>query len=228
MNNTQMTLALLTEPRAAFNALRERPTFWFPLLLLAFGTASAVVAYFSLVDVAWLNDHIASGDARMEKMQADGSMPQMSRSLLMWTSLTAVVVGIPVVRLLEGAYYFLAGRVTNIVQSFRHWMALACWSSLPLALALVVSVTVLALHPTGQATQEQLNLLSLNELFFHVGEKSPWYSLASNLTLLHPWAWGLAATGVRVWSGRSWPASIAFALMPWVVFYGVWALFASL
>ena len=52
MNNAQFTLSLLVEPHKALAALREQPNFWFPLLLFAFGTASALVYYFSVVDFA--------------------------------------------------------------------------------------------------------------------------------------------------------------------------------
>lgn len=231
MNNTQMIVALLVEPRSAFISLRDRPNFWFPLLLFVLCTAAALVWYFSVVDFAWLADHIMSGDSSADKMsqlQKTELVGAMSRDVMMWTSLTAVVVVIPMARLLEGTYYFLAGRATDVSQSFRHWLALACWSSLPMMLILLVSVVSLVMHPNGQVTQEQLNVLSLNELFVHVPPENRWYSLMSTVTVLHPWAWWLTSMGVRVWSGRSMAFSLVFSLLPWVVFYGGWALIALL
>lgn len=226
MNNLQLTLSLLSEPKAAFAQLRERPTFWFPLLLVVFGTAAAVIAYFQRVDMAWLNDYLASSDPRMAK--AGDAAPSMSRDVMMWTSLTAVIVGIPLMRMVEAAYYLLAGKVSNLAPGYKHWMALACWSSMPLVLSLVTSVIVLMLHPSGQVSQEQLNVLSLNELLFKVQPGNEWHTLVSTLTVLHPWAWWLAALGVRAWTGRSWPFALGFAVLPWAVFYGLWALIVAL
>lgn len=226
MNNLQLSLALLSEPKKALEELRERPSFWFPLLLIAFGTALAIVVYFQHVDMAWFTDYLGSLDPKMAK--AGESVPAMSRDMLMWTSLTAVIISIPIMRMVEAAYYLLAGKVTNLGQAYGHWLALACWSSLPLLLSLVIGLILLFMHPTGQISQEQLNVLSLNELLFHVAPGSKWHTLATTLTLLHPWAWGLAAYGVRVWSGRSWGFSVGFSLLPWAVFYGVWALIAAI
>ncbi len=231
MNNAQMVVALLLEPRSFFIALRDRPTFWFPLLLFTLSSVAALVLYFSVVDFAWLADHIIDGDSHVDKLsqqQKAEFASTMSRDVMMWTSLTAMVVGIPVVRLLEGAYYFLAGKATAVSQSFRHWLALASWSGLPIVLILLVSIMFLMMHPNGQVTQEQLNVLSLNELFFHLPPESRWYSLMSSLTVLHPWAWWLAAVGVNAWSERSMAFSVVFSQLLWVVFYGTWALIVLL
>lgn len=226
MGSLQLLVAVLADPKTAVAELRERPSFWFPLLLFVIATAAAIVAYFQRVDMAWLNDHILSADPRMAK--AGEGAPAMSRDMMMWTSLTAVVIGIPLMRMLEGAYYFLAGKVSNLEPGFRHWLSLACWSSMPLLLSLVASVVVLVLHPSGQVSQEQLNVLSLNELFFQLEPASKWHTLAATLTLLHPWAWGLVAVGARAWTGRGWGFSIVFAVLPWAVFYGLWALIVAI
>lgn len=226
MNSLQLMLAVLADPKAAFAELRERPSFWFPMLLFAVATVAAIVAYFQRVDMAWFNDYLASSDPRMAK--AGEGAPVMSRDMMMWTSLTAVVIGVPIMRMVEGAYYFLAGKVANLGQGYKHWLALACWSSMPLLLSLVASVVALVLHPSGQVSQEQLNVLSLNELFFRMEPANEWHTLASTLTLLHPWAWGLVAVAVRTWTGRGWGFSLAFGLLPWLVFYGLWALIVAI
>jgi hypothetical protein len=221
IGSLQLLLTVFSEPKTAFKELRERPSFWFPMLLFVIATAAAIVAYFQRVDMAWFNDYLASSDPRMAK--AGERVPIMSRDMMMWTSLTAVVIGVPIMRMVEGAYYFLGDKVINLDLGFRHWLALACWSSMPLLLSLVASVVMLALHPSGQVSQEQLNVLSLNELFFLVKPASKWHTLASTLTLLHPWVWGLVVVAVRTWTGRSWAFSLGFALLPWLVFYGLWA-----
>jgi hypothetical protein len=130
--------------------------------------------------------------------------------------------------MLEGAYYLLAGKWSNFEPGFEHWLSLVCWSSMPLLLPLIASVVGLALHPSGQVSQEELNSLSLNELFFQLEPVSNWYTLAATLTVVHPWAWGLVALGVRAWTSCSWRFAIVFAMLPWTVFYGLWALFVAI
>lgn len=225
-SSLQLLVAVVAEPKAAVAELRERPSFWFPLLLFVIATAAALVAYFQRVDMAWLNDYILSSDPRMAK--AGEGAAAASRDMLMWVSLATVVIGMPLMRVLEGAYYFLASKASNLEPGFKHWLSLACWSSMPLLLTLMASAVMFALHPNGQVSQEQLNVLSLNELFFRLEPASNWHTLASTLTLLHPWAWGLVAVGVRAWTDRGWGFAIVFAMLPWAVFYGVWALFVAI
>ncbi len=56
MNNLALAAALATAPTSAFAELRERPRFWFPLLLLVATTFAINYWYFSMVDVEWFKD----------------------------------------------------------------------------------------------------------------------------------------------------------------------------
>jgi hypothetical protein len=227
MTNARLLMSFFLEPRSAVRSLQERPTFLFPLLLITLGAAASLVWYFSVVDYAWLVDHTMQqhdpDHGNLTEAQKAEMASMMTRDVLMWSSLVAVLFGIPLVRLLESAYYFLAGRAIGVSQSFKHWLALACWSSLPAVLTLGASGVVLVMHPNGQVTQEQLSVLSLNELL-DVPLDNPWYSLLSSVTVLHPWMLWLSAVGVQAWSGRSMAFSFGFALLPWLVVYGLWAL----
>jgi hypothetical protein len=230
MNNARLLMSFLLEPRSAVRSLQERPTFLFPLLLITLGAAASLVWYFSVVDYAWLMDHtiLQNPDhADLNEAQKAEMASSMTRDVLMWSSLAAVLLGIPLMRLLESVYYFLAGRAVGMAQPFRHWLALACWSGLPALLALAASAVFLLMHPNGQVTQEQLSVLSLNELF-NVPEGNRWYSMLSSVTVLHPWMLWLSAVGVQTWSGRSMLFSFGFALLPWAVAYGIWSLFVVL
>lgn len=227
MNNAQLVASVLIEPQAAFASLREKPRFWFPLLLLILGTAAALLGYFQMVDFNWFTDNVLHGGAG-KAAKAGEDAPVMSRGAIMGMTLGATVIFLSLSRVLEGTYYLLAGRVADVGQSFAHWLALACWSSIPMLLTVLVSMGFLLMHPNGQVTQEELNVLSLNEVFFHVDRSSPWFALLSTLTVLHPWVWWLTATGVKVWSGRSLAFGVVFSMVPWAVFYGGWALIALL
>jgi hypothetical protein len=218
MSDFTLAVSMIVEPRTAFERLQRRPSFWLPLILLTLGTMGLLGAYAQSVDLAWLN-HQLLGD--------EPEMPagfEMSRVQLMGTSILVALVGIPLMRLLEAGYYHLAAQLFSLKHEFRHWMALACWSGLPLLLPLAASAVMLAFSGDAQLLQEQLNVLSINELFLQLPPTSRWYSLLSNLTVLHPWVWWLAACGVQVWTGRSWSFALGVALLPWVLVYGVWAM----
>ncbi|MBB2487493.1 YIP1 family protein [Mitsuaria sp. WAJ17] len=224
MNTPQLTRSMLLQPELAFTSLRAQPRFAFPLLLLVGLTLASIGAYFSQVDLAWLQTQLLApaGDKAQE------GMPALSLQTLAITSVVGALIALVGGRLMEGGYYFLAGRATRIEFPFSQWLALACWASLPLLLLPLLSMGMLVVYPSGQVLQEQLNALSLNELFFHAPQDSPWYVLLNSLSVLHPWSWWLSAVGVKTWSGRGWAFSLAFALAPWLLVYGVWTLAVGL
>ncbi len=229
MNNSELAWAVLVEPKRAFTALREQPRFWFPLLATAFACTALFAWYYSTVDIAWLSAHILDSDLRTKAMsdaERTAATATMTRGFLLGTSLLAIVLGTAILRVVEAAYFLLAGRAMAVPLSFKQWMALTCWSAWPhVLLVFVMSVAVIT-HGNGQIGSEQLNLLSLNELFFHTPTGHTWNPLLNTLTLLHPWVWWLTVLGAHAWSGRSWTFSAVFALLPVAALYGVWALMA--
>jgi hypothetical protein len=68
--------------------------------------------------------------------------------------------------------------------------------------------------------------LSLNELVFHRTMSQPGYSLLSSLGLVQVVSLWLTYVGIKTWSGRSTTYCLVFTLAPYVVIYGIWALFA--
>lgn len=224
MNTPQLARSLLLQPEQAFAALRAQPSFAVPLLLTLGLTLAAIGIYFSQVDVSWLQSQLM---APLDGKTQD-AMPVLSLKMLVVTSVLSTLIAVLGGRLLESGYYFLAGRVTRMEFPFSQWLALASWASLPLLLLPLLAVAMMPFHPEGQVLQEQLNALSLNELFFQVPPHSPWFTLLSTLSVLHPWSWWLSALGVKTWSGRGWGFSLVFALAPSVLIYGLWALVVGL
>ena len=229
MNSMELAWATLSTPSAAFKELRERPRFALPLALTLIGTMIVLAWYYSFVDFEWLRDHLLNANQRMRQMseqQRERAMAGMSRTVILWSSVIGAAVFTLVIHLISAAYYSLAGKITNVQYTFKHWFSLSCWLALPHLFGIVSMVLFLLFADTHQIGSEELQLLSLNELFFHRKIGEPGFALLSNLTLLHPWAWALGVLAIRLWSGRSWPFSALFALLPAIVLYGVWIVLA--
>lgn len=229
MNNLALSVALATAPSAAFNELRERPRFWFPLLLLVASTAIMSWWYYSIVDIEWFKDAMFSNDPNVQKLgeaERAAAMSMLTRTTLLWSSVVGAVFALPIVLLLWAVYLLLAAKVTKLPQGFKHWFALTCWTMLPMLLSAVVGAIFLILSDTAQVSPSVLQPLSVNELLLHRPMGSPGYSLFESLSIPLVLSTILMIIGVRVWSERSWLFSAVFILLPTVVLYGIWAFFA--
>jgi hypothetical protein len=123
-------------------------------------------------------------------------------------------------------YYLLAGKITNVQRSYRHWLAMACWTGLPQVLAVLPAIGVLLASGTTQLDSSAIQPLSLNALFMHRDMGDAGYQLFTSINLLHLLTLPLAVMAIRVWSGRSWLFSSVYALLPVVLIFGGWAVFA--
>jgi TM2 domain-containing membrane protein YozV len=229
MGNVQFLALLASQPGKAFDALGEMPRFWFPLLLaLACGLVTTYWFY-QVVDLPWLLEEQFRANPRTAAMtdeQRTRVLQMMSPAVVKWSAVGSVLVAVLALRLLEAAYFLVAGKVTNVQRSFRHWFALTNWSGVPGLLSTIPAVIMLAMTNNGQVDQGSLNPLSLNELFFHRTMGQPGYSLLAAMSLLQPLGWWLAFVAVRRWSGRSSAYCAGFVLLPFIVIYGCWAVMA--
>lgn len=231
MNNLALLQALAFEPRNAFVELDARPRFWWPLLVLALASAAVSAWYVGFVDLEWLTDRQVRSSAFGQNM-TEAEIAQMAQGASGRRGVQVVIVGltssigVAVVLAITALYYTLAGKVTGVERSFRHWLALASWTSTPTLLALIPAAFILLTAASNQIGQEALQPLSLNALLFHREPGEPGYTLFNSLNLLQFVSLYLAAFGVRVWSRRSWLFSIVFTALPLVLVFGIWAFFA--
>lgn len=218
---------IFLEPSKVFAELKEKPTFMVPLILVSVAMVAMTVMYFMKVDSAWFIDHtlLASGKemSAAEIAQAKSFMP--GAKMMGIISAITTPIGIVIVTLLMALYYFVAGKVTGSVTSFKHGMSLASWSSMPMLLGAVVAlVGVFMMSP--QTSMESLMLTNLDPLLVQLPADSPWKRLASSFSLLNFWSIFLTATGWKVWGKTSWAEAITVAIIPSVLIYGAMALWA--
>ena len=215
------------QPGKVFTDLKDRPTFWVPLLLLIVVSVVMILLYYSKVDGAWLVDQMvaASGDdmsaAEVEQMRS--VMP--GASTMGYLGAAGVVVMTAVMAAVYGLYFMLAAKVTGEAVSFRHGVSLFAWGSMPTLLGSVI-VIVGILMMTPQTSMESLMLTNVDPLLVQLPLDHDYSRLAKSFSLLTFWVVGLMALGWKTWTRAGWLGSIVVAALPAVVIYGLMALFA--
>lgn len=221
---------IFLEPAKVFADLREKPTFWTPLLLLVLLTAASTTLYFFTVDPAWFAEH-QSAQMLAQNPQMTSAELEQARAFMpgaramAWIAGPMALVFMVVIFLVYGLYYLLAGKVTGHPVSFRHGMALVSWASMPMLLgALVVIGGILTSSP--QTPLESLQLTNVDPLLVQLPMDHDWSTLAKSFSLLNFWVWFLAALGWKTWFRTGWGQALFVAMLPSIVIYGVMALFA--
>lgn len=232
MGNLGLVSALLFEPRKAFAEIETRPRYLFPLLLILLGTIGMAVWYQAKVDIEWLTDlqlhnnpltKSLKEDVIQARVKAAGAANPAVR--LVATAILGSLV-VTIILLLSAGYNALAGKVTNVQRSFRQWLALTCWTGLPVVLTVIPAAITLLTATTRQLEPVAMQPLSVNALFLDLPISDPGYSLFTSLTLPTLLTLYLAAVGVKLWSGRSWLFSAIFVALPSILIYGIWAFIA--
>jgi Yip1 domain len=231
MKNLEFAWQLIINPSIAFQSLKEKPNFWFPLLTISIISGAMLAWFYAVVDFDWLREQIVSSNPQFEKMseaQRAKAVTMIPKGVMMWSSIIGALVVLPVIRFLEAVYYFLIGKMTRVEVGLDQWFSLACWSGFPAIIALLLMGVAIVIRSSAQMTPDAISMLSLNELFFHVPMGHKWHSLLSSLTIVNPYIWWLTIVGVKVFSARSMTYAAVVVLVPLTVIYASWALFASL
>ena len=222
---------IFLEPAKVFAELKEKPSFWLPLLLVALLGAVSTTAYFLTVDPEWFADNQvaqlqAQGDmSAAEIEQAKQFMPGARASAYFGGPMVLLFVGI--VFAVMALYYLLAGKVTGNDVGYRRGLSLAAWSSMPMVLGNLVVLGAI-FTSSNQVSFESLQLLNVDPLFVQLPLDHDWLMLARSFSLLNFWVWFLAALGWKTWFRTGWGQAVTVAVLPSLVIYGVMALFAAL
>jgi len=225
VTNLQVVSLLFTSPPQAFTELKGRPVFALPMWLILLGTVAVAAWYYSKVDITWFTDQMVAA-SKIPAAQQQQMAARITRSVLLWSAVIVAPTLLFVIVSIGSLYFKLAGSLTNVRYSFKHWFAFNWWAASPQIIASIASLLILALSSTTQIFPGALQPLSLNELVFHRAMGAPGYNLLSALGLVQIATAWLTYVGVRAWSGRSALFSLVFALVPFVLVYSVWALVA--
>src|SRR3954466_7694421 len=120
MNDPALAVALATAPSSAFVELRERPRFWFPLLLLVLATVAINYWYYSIVDLEWFKDAMFASNPHMSEQERTAAMGMVTRTTMLWSSVVGTVIFLPIVFLIEALLLFVAAKVTKVPLGYKY------------------------------------------------------------------------------------------------------------
>lgn len=227
MNNLSVAANLVTAPASAFAELRERPRFWFPLLLVVLTSMFVIGWYYSVVDIDWLKDLMFANNPKIQQLPADqraAAMNMVGRNTMLYGSLFGILIGVPFFCVITALYYWLVASITKVPLGFKHWFSLVCWTALPGLLSTVIAVILLLLRDNNQMLPTVLQPLSLNELAFHRPLGSSGQTFLDSVNIPAILGCVLAIIGVRVWTQRSWQYSVIVAVIPLLLIWGIFAI----
>lgn len=218
----------IAAPGALLKRLKQKPTFWVPLLLLVLGTISAQLGYFLLNDEGFVRDQITeqalsrmSDATEAQRRQVEDNTSNMNITMIASVSSAAVLVLVPIIMLLNAWYLGFMARFSFSELGFRHWLALISWTGMPTLFAILASWIMLLTDANGQVSQTELQPLSIIGL---LGLDIPNQTL-QQLNLTQLWTLGIAIFGYRQWTQASWLKATLIVLAPSVVIYGAIAYF---
>lgn len=232
--NTSSPLATLgnifVAPGQAYDQIREHTAWlWWPLLLVIFTSAGFMAWYMSTVDVHWMmlqtlqHNSMVTSKLDAEQIQKLANNATHGREMLQGT--LGVVIGIPVIYAVLALYYFLAAKVAGYeVKGYGQWFNFTAWSNLPAIVSTLVTAGVYLLRGSHQVLATDLDMTSLNALFFHQSIGDSWYTLLSGVRLTTFWTIGLSIFGMSRWTRASTGKSALVVLLPYVLIYGIWIL----
>jgi hypothetical protein len=213
---------VILDPTPTFVRLKEKTSAWLPLLALILLTLGVTYWWISTADFAWLREHLMAAQPSA-KPEARAAMEKViTPTMMLWTSAAGVVFVTPTLFALTAWYYLMAAKVMGNPIGYGKWFSFVAWVSVPRLLVLPLMAFQIATSH-GRLAPEDMNMVSLNYLAFHLPATSAWASLAGNLDLATFWSAALAALGLKAWTGRTIGTCAFVAVLPYLIVYGLWA-----
>jgi len=223
----QNFIDIIAAPVAVIARLRDKPSVWLPFVLLITLQMSITLGYFAHNDIGFIRDQAIAQQVqsremtREQRQQIEQALGKLGLGALSGISLAALLIIIPVVLCVNAWYLSFMGKFSFTELSFKHWLSLLCWTSIPALFAALAAWLVLLTNDNGQVSQLELQPLSIASLLG--------YSLKSqtlqSLNLAQLWSLGLLALGYSNWTKAGLFKSILITTAPYIVIYGAIAYF---
>jgi hypothetical protein len=213
--------AMFMEPSRAFATIEKRSMVWLPLIFTVLGTVIMIVWYFQSVDFAWMVDRMTA--VMPDQAVREKAKEFMTKSTMQVSSIAGAVIAIPIFWSLMAVYFLLVAKIRKLDFGFTKWFSFVAWASVPGLLLLPLGAIQILMANNGQLGFDQLNPVTLNQLFFHIEMGRPWASLLDSINITSIWSTVLMVIGFQVWSKSSRTTSIIIVTLPLGVIYAVWA-----
>ena len=221
-NPLSLVLPIFIEPKKAFEEILKKGHVWFPLLVLSLVSAGMLYWYFQTVDFPWLLDQMIAAQPDMKADAKEVFLKMMSRTMMTWSSVVVVLVGVPLMAAVGAAYLTICAKMIGSELRFEKWFAFAAWAMMPSLIGTLLMGVQIA-SSNGQVTPEGLDMLSVNYLFAHQDHLSSWGKFFDKLSMTSFWTIFVSFVGLRTWTDRSTATCATIAALPYVVIFGGWA-----
>ncbi len=224
----QALVDIFLSPRALFTALpSHRRWTWIALGLLVLFQIASVYVFFGPMSPDWLvEQQLASADIPANQMaQAKATMLQVAPYTAHIGAAMGVVATV-VISALVALVMFAAERVlVPSRQSYGQWYAVTIWAQMPMLLNGLGLIVLSLLAASPDQPLSVANWASLNELLLGLPVGDAWYGWAEAFSLFFLWTIALFAIAIRTAKPVAWPRALALASLPYVLSFGIWALF---
>lgn len=225
-------LDLFVAPASLFQALPDRRWWgWAAFALIAVATAVSMFVFVGPMSDDWIvEQQIQQMASSMSEQDIERIRPQLE-SMAPHTATFSAIGGVfmlGLLILLAGSLYMLLARLATSgpKRGWAAWIRLTTWTQLPLVASALGLILLTLIASTPDQPMGMMGYASLNNLLLDLPPGHRWYNLALNINLFTLWSVVLAAIGIRTWTNTSWAKAGLIAALPWVLVFGVWALFS--
>ncbi|WP_416305155.1 Yip1 family protein [Neptunicella sp. SCSIO 80796] len=214
------------KPNRVFAALTHQHNWsWIPFFLVILMATMPIYLYFNFVDFEWYKEIIVQAQAGSKSPAEQAAFAdRLNKSNMQIFSIIGIGFGLIVVNAIIALYLNIMAKMDeNNVNGFTDWYGFLWWTSMPIVLTGLISLTVIVLSDNHQLPMESLSPLTLSYLL-GLEATSDWYNLASNIRVESFWAMYLIAVGISQWTQLSNKQCWAIAVAPSLIIWGIWTI----
>ena len=219
-NASVIAMNVLTAPNVAFAALKERPSFLVPLLLLLGAAALTTFLYMNGVDLVWFFEQQAQQNPNVTEEQTAAFGRFLSRVPQAGVAVVLALLGVMsvgVLLLLQSFYLKIVTWIARDGVSYKHWFSLAAWCALPSLLTSLASVVNLLTSDLSLMPQQAVNPLSFANLAGLEYSADGAGRLLAGYDPIRIWSLVLMALCYRSFTGRPLIAAAGIVMLPTLV-----------
>lgn len=213
MNGLSRLIGIIVSPTKTFEAIRQKPAIWIPMLVLLLVPA----AYYFFM---W--DYLAPAmiitleeQAAMYGTEVTPDMMDLQMNIAKYSTY-ATGIGFIIVNLISAVYYLIANSIANGDAKYKHLLSMSLYISMIGLLSLLVSAitTILGMDPTTPLTSVASFLPA--SMYGTVI-----YALLSTVEVFSIWSIIITVMGLRIVANMSKKASIITVAISYVFTTGL-------